>query len=154
MRAQHGEIPMNALAQAGRMAMRLKCIAVALAETPDNVLWIEPRKALTGRARPEAGGYVIAAPRPFTRRSLYIFLHECGHVALGHLERKARRRFKSWEREQQAEQFAQDRMRAHGLAVPRKELLRGKLYVEHKREFGRRIARGRPALGTPAGQGD
>lgn len=149
-----------AKAREGRAAMRRRCMAVALAETPDSILYVRIRRDLTGHAvrvsrvaRRVHGtvavgertiypveGYMIAAPRPVTRRSLYIYLHEIGHVVLGHCDRGAHRRLRAWQRERQAERFAHERMRAHGIAVPRKETRRAKAYVARKREHGRRSA--------------
>lgn len=89
----------------------------------------------------------FSAPRPFTRRALYVFLHECAHIVLHHVNRTEHRKLKSWEREQQAEDWARDRMRAHGIAVPHESRRSGREYVARKREFGRRISQARKAGG-------
>src|SRR5260370_24575750 len=70
------------LAQA-RGDMKRKCISVALSETPKSVSVIYPRRQLTGRALVHSGE--IHVPRPFTRRALHIFLHECPHISLNHV---------------------------------------------------------------------
>jgi hypothetical protein len=120
--------------------MRRRCIAVALAETPPEVLVVRPRRTLTGSAWAIPGlrvgellAHGIAAPRPFTRRGLYVYLHEVAHVVLRHCDPTVRVRLASSEREEQAEKWAQQAMRRHGLAVPKKELRRAKAYVARKR---------------------
>ncbi len=57
-----------------------QCCEIALANTPPNVRVVRVRKSLTGRAHIKAG--ILAGPKPFTRKVLYIFLHECAHFAL------------------------------------------------------------------------
>jgi hypothetical protein len=52
----------------------------------------------------------IQAPRPVTRKALYIFPHECAHARL-HREHM----------EMEAERWAHERMREHGIAVPRRQ---------------------------------
>lgn len=118
-----------------RREMKRRCITVAPAETPERVRLIYPRKRLAGRAFPRSGE--IHVPRPFTRRALHIFLHECAHVALGHIGKKPRH-----VEELEAEQWAFRKMRAHGIAVPRKSLQRAKRYVAFKiRQAERRGAK-------------
>jgi hypothetical protein len=69
--------------KAGKERMRQLCIQAALTNTPAAVRVVRIRKTLSGRAYSAAE---IAAPRPVTRRALHIFLHECAHVALGHVK--------------------------------------------------------------------
>ena len=69
----------------------------------------------------------IDAPRPVTRKALYIFLHECAHAHL-HVDRKP----KAHVREMEAEMWAHARMREHGIAVPRAMTARAKRYVARK----------------------
>ena len=60
--------------------MRERCIKVALENTPSNVRCVRIRKDLSGLAEtsgPDAG--LLCAPRPITRRALYVYLHECAH---------------------------------------------------------------------------
>src|SRR5690242_20537711 len=54
---------------------------------------------------------LIKAPRPFTRQAMYVYLHECRHVALGHLRscRNSRHAEKF-----EAERWALERIRACG----------------------------------------
>ena len=116
-------------------AMKRTCMEVALIETPTTVSVIYPRRQLTGRAFVQSGE--IHVPRPFTRRALHIFLHECAHIALNHVGKKPRH-----VEELEAEQWAFRKMREHGIAVPRKSLRRAKQYVAYKiRQAERRGAK-------------
>jgi hypothetical protein len=102
-----------------------------LENTPANVRVIEIRKNLTGYAWCRATGEQfgkLSAPRPFTRKSLYIFLHECAHFAL-HADGKRRKRYLE---ELEAEQWAHARMRDAGIPVPRQMTRRAKAYVHRK----------------------
>jgi hypothetical protein len=56
-----------------------------------------------------------------------VFLHECGHAHL-HLNGRKKRHVE----EMEAERFAYEKMREHGIAVPRKETKRAKHYVARK----------------------
>lgn len=161
-----------AKARAGRAAMRQRCIAVALAETPDTVLWIQRRRSLSGHAQrvsrayffrrdpngdtcrggERVSGYAVASPAPVTRRALYFYLHEIGHIVLGHCDGRDRR-LRAWQREQEAERFAQVRMRAHGIPVPRREIRDGRAYVERKRKQGQRAAHRHTWVDFPRGWG-
>nr|MBI3612634.1 hypothetical protein [Nitrospirota bacterium] len=135
-----------------KVRMREACVRAALANTPSTVRVIRIRRTLSGRAyNPEE----IAAPRPITRRALHVFLHECAHVALGHVWANKAAQFgptlphvgpesteavpgpKSVRKprhveEYEAERWAFDRMREAGIAVPRKSLRRAKSYVAYK----------------------
>ena len=126
--------------------VRQVCIDAALANTPASVRVICIRRALSGRAySPEE----IAGPRPVTRRALHVFLHECAHVALGHVGANKAAQFgptlphvgpgptqaapgpkparkPRHVEEYEAERWAFDRMREAGIAVPRKSLRRAK----------------------------
>lgn len=73
-----------------------------------------------------------------TRATLYDALHELGHIVLGHLGAGRKRR---WEREQEAERWAQKRMRELGFAVPRRQVAAGRGYVARMRRWGRNISR-------------
>lgn len=144
--------------QAARERMRQRCIETALANTPVSVRAVRIRKTLSGMAYSAAE---IAVPRPVTRRALHIFLHECAHVALGHVkadkaaqfaptlphggpgpaqaaaEPRIRRKPRHVE-EYEAEQWAFDRMRESGIPIPRKSLRRAKSYVAYKIRQARR----------------
>lgn len=145
-----------------KQRMRTACAEAALANTPASIRVIRIRKTLSGRTY---SPQVIAAPRPVTRRSLHIFLHECAHIALGHVRAnttpqfgptlptvglipaqiaiapKPKRKPRHVE-EFEAERWAFDRMREAGIPVPRKSLNRAKGYVAYKiRQAQRRGAK-------------
>ena len=105
-----------------RREMRERCIAAALAYIPPNVLAVQPCKGLWGRAHLDTG--LMVAPRPLTRKALYIYLHECGHFVLHGRRRKARH-----VEEYEAERWAHAKMREAGLRVPRAMTVRAKAYV-------------------------
>jgi hypothetical protein len=92
---------------------------------------VEYRKSLSGRHYGKRK--LIQAPRPVTRKSLYIFLHECAHAHL-HRERKP----KAHVREMEAERWAHEKMREHGIAAPRDMTRRAKSYVARKIEQAKR----------------
>lgn len=144
--------------KAGKERMRQLCIQAALTNTPAAVRVVRIRKTLSGRAYSAAE---IAVPRPVTRRALHIFLHECAHVALGHVkadkaaqfaptlshgcpgpaqaasEPRIMRKPRHVE-EYEAEQWAFARMRESGIPIPRKSLRRAKSYVAYKIRQARR----------------
>jgi hypothetical protein len=147
--------PYAEMLKAGKERMRQRCIQAALANTPAAVRVVRIRKTLSGRAYSAAE---IAVPRPVTRRALHIFLHECAHVALGHVkaaqfaptlphggpgpaqaatESRIRRKPRHVE-EYEAEQWAFARMRESGIPIPRKSLRRAKSYVAYKIRQARR----------------
>lgn len=137
--------------KAGKERMRQLCIQAALANTPAAVRVVRIRRTLSGRAYSAAE---IAAPRPVTRRALHIFLHECAHVALGHVfgptlphggtgpaqaaSMLGIRRKPRHVEEYEAEQWAFARMRESGIPIPRKSLRRAKSYVAYKIRQARR----------------
>jgi hypothetical protein len=75
--------------QAARKAAGERFMAIAMVYVPEGYT-IEYRKSLTGRCF--LSKKIIQAPRPVTRRALYVFLHECGHAHLHLDDRKAARR--------------------------------------------------------------
>src|SRR5262249_54253123 len=83
------------------------------------------RGTLSGRAFYK--GKRIRVPEPTTRRRLVIFAHECAHIAIGHRPTVPKHR-----NEYDAERWAQDALRRHGVAVPKKEQERAKKYVAWK----------------------
>lgn len=111
----------------GKTRMKRRCIAVALQNTPPDVHTISIRRTLNGQARSD-GRMVV--PRPFTRKSLYVFLHECSHYHLGHLRAGARRSIHV--REYESEIWAQEKMRSAGIPVPRAMTERARLNVAFK----------------------
>jgi hypothetical protein len=66
-------------------------------------------------------------------------LHEIGHAVLHQHKNPRLRRF---ELEAQAEAFAIERMRALGVAVPRKARKGGQQYVARMKRFGDRVSAG------------
>lgn len=68
----------------------------------------------------------IYCPDIVCRRSLYIFLHECGHVHHGDHHRDD---LPLWQIEYEAEQYAIQAIRGAGLAMPRDALQSAKAYV-------------------------
>lgn len=122
--------------KAGREQMRQRCYETALVNTPPNVRIIEIRKSLSGYAFLALGR--MAVPVPKTRKSLYIFLHECAHFALGHVGHRKPVHVM----EMEAEKWAHEKMRASGIQVPRSMTKRAKAYVARKiRQAERRGAK-------------
>lgn len=121
---------MNALdpaaAHAAKAANAARFEALAMTYVPAG--WdVHHRKSLSGRCWYDLK--LIAAPRPVTRRALYIFLHECGHANSPH---HASRSVPSYVKEFEAEIFAHQTMRGAGIAVPRSMTQRAKAYVRRK----------------------
>ena len=119
---------MNQLQQ-GRIDMANRCKEIALINTPPTVTFVKFRKSLSGRAgikgtRTEG---TIQVPKPFTRKALYIFLHECAHMTLHYQSHKPRH-----VEEMEAEQWAHLKMREAGIPVPRAMTKRAKEYVAYK----------------------
>ncbi len=106
------------------MATRCEAVAAKMAEEAGVASW-DYTDGLHGRALP--GQKFIKAPRPTTRRRLYVWAHECAHVALGHNDRLPVHR-----EEYEAERWAAAALRRYGVPVPRKETRRAKRYVAHK----------------------
>src|SRR5262245_30339312 len=68
-------------------------------------------------ALPDFG--VLEAPRPITRRGLYVYLHECAHFAL-HTD--AEQKSSTHLREYEAERFAIGAMKRAGIRIPPEEV--------------------------------
>lgn len=81
----------------------------------------EFRKSLSGMCNGTTKH--ICGPRPVTRKSLYIWLHECAHAHL-HFGEEGKRQPRHVE-DMQAEQWAHARMREHDIPVPRSMTTRG-----------------------------
>jgi hypothetical protein len=87
--------------------------AVVRRRTPKGWKVIEkPHADYHGRATSDR---VIVCPRLDERDALLIFLHEAGHVVLGHLDDPT---VPDWKAEYEADQWAMKAMRAEGVAVP------------------------------------
>lgn len=112
--------------QAARRAAAEKFETIAARYVPEGYT-VEYRKSLTGVHY--GSKKLIQAPRPRTRKSLYIFLHECAHAQLGHSHNG---RMPRHVEEMQAEKWAHEKMRGHGIAVPRAMTKRAKQYVARK----------------------
>lgn len=69
----------------------------------------------------------IVCPPLVCRSSLFIYLHECGHVHMQH-GRNAND-VPAWEEEYEAERYAIDAMRSEGVAVPLEAIRAAKRYV-------------------------
>lgn len=111
--------------QKARAAAAERFEAIAALYLPEG--WtVNYRKSLSGRCY--GSRKHIDAPRPRTRKALYIFLHECAHAHLEHRRQREPRHVQ----EMQAEQWAHEKMRKHGIPVPREMTSRAKRYVAHK----------------------
>jgi len=127
--------------QAARKAAAERYTAIAMKYVPES--WtVQFRKSLSGKCY--YCSKTISAPKPVTRKSLYIFLHECGHAnlhaplvfnRLSEYRKKPKHVI-----ELEAEQWAHERMRENGVAVPRSMTIRAKKYVGRK--VNQAVARG------------
>lgn len=106
-------------------SVRFQEIGIIMMQEAGVKTWEFHKKGLCGRG--SAKRKHISCPKPTTRRRLYILAHECGHVALNHANSKPSHR-----QEYEAEQYAHDAMRRHGVAVPRKETNAAKEYVAQR----------------------
>jgi hypothetical protein len=86
-------------------------------------------KELRGLAYCDSG--VILAPEGRTRKQLYILAHECAHVALKHGQRRWRKSKPGHVVELEAERWAHDALRRHGVPVPRAMSRGARNYVSH-----------------------
>ncbi|PWL16595.1 hypothetical protein DKP76_16625 [Falsochrobactrum shanghaiense] len=119
--------PMTGLElQAARRAAADRFYQIGMSYVPDGYT-VKFRKSLSGVAY---GGKIrrIEAPRPITRKSLYIFLHECAHAHLHFGGTRLPRHVEEF----QAEKWAHSKMREHGIPVPRTMTERAKKYVARK----------------------
>ncbi len=116
--------------QEARHAARERFLSVANAlKMEAGVTAHKVRKALSGMAWPDGH---IDAPEGATRKQLYILAHECAHVALGHVSVKGKARKPRHVEEMEAERWAHEALRHHGIAVPRAMTVRAKQYVARK----------------------
>lgn len=108
----------------GRKAMAARCTIVAAKHTPANVTVVY-RKSLSGWAW--FAKRQLHAPRPKTRKSLYIYLHQCAHFYL-HVKSKKPAHMQEYE----AEVWAHEAMRKAGIRVPRSMTRQAKVCVARK----------------------
>jgi hypothetical protein len=95
--------------------------AIGMAHLPEGWTY-KFRKNLSGRAFMDSRR--IEAPKPVTRKSLYIWLHECAHATL-HVGSRKKRHVE----EHEAEVWAHAKMREHGIPVPKAMTQRAQRYV-------------------------
>jgi len=85
----------------------------------------------------------LYVPSPVCRESLFIYLHECGHMHLGHC--KPTYKEPLWKQEWEAEQWAIAAMRRERLPVPRSMITRAKLYIKECIEVDHKKGRSLPS---------
>jgi hypothetical protein len=130
----------GAALQAARRAAAERFSAIGMAHVPEG--WtVAYRKSLSGRCYLKLKH--IQAPRPVTRKALYIFLHECAHAHLHVTSNKTRH-----VEEMEAEQWAHMKMREAGVPVPRSMTKRAKAYVARK--IDQAISRGAKTINPEA----
>lgn len=112
-------------------SMRHRCIELAIFMTPIEVTRIHFRKSLSGVAYQKDG--LLCAPRPITRKALYIYLHECAHFVLHSRGRKARHL-----EEMEAERWAHEKMRENDIPVPKAMTKSAKDHVARKVAFAKK----------------
>jgi hypothetical protein len=111
---------------AARKAAAERFYTIGMAHLPEGWTY-KFRKALSGRAFLDSKR--IEAAKPVTRKALYIWLHECAHAHLHVGSRKPRH-----VEEMEAEKWAHEKMREHGVPVPKAMTKRAKRYVARKIE--------------------
>lgn len=104
---------------------KLLNIAVAIKQESQVRRWTEATRAYARRRD-------IWCPAPRTLWKLYVWAHECGHVVL-HGNRNCPRT-RSHVKEYQAELYAHDALRRHGLQVPNGYTASAKRYVASRIE--------------------
>lgn len=109
--------------RAAREAAAERFMAIAAKYVPEGYT-VAYRKSLSGNC----SATHINAPKPVTRKALYIFLHECAHAHLHWPQRNKTRHVE----EMEAEKWAHAKMRENGVPVPRAMTKRAKAYVRRK----------------------
>lgn len=79
------------------------------------------------------GSREMYVPQPRDRHSLYVYLHECAHVHLKHIEPTSK--IPLWKQEWEAEQWAIAAMRRENIPVPRAMIAEAKKYVRECAEI-------------------
>ena len=108
-----------------KVSDRYREIAGKMAEEAGVKEVVEDRKGLCGFAYVKTKK--IHVPSPNTLRRLYVFAHECGHVALEHGPEKTKHRV-----EYEAETWAVEAFGRYGLTTHPKSDERGRQYVAYK----------------------
>lgn len=107
--------------------LREKCVRCAIDNTPSEVRVVLIREDGTGGlshlGRESAQFGLLEAPRPTTRRGLYVYLHECAHFRL-HIDTE--HSSTNHLREFQAERFAIGVMKRSRIRIPPEELFLAK----------------------------
>jgi hypothetical protein len=116
----------GAALQQARKAAAERFAAIAAQYVPEGYT-VEYRNSLSGAHW--GTRKLIQAPRPVTRKALYIFLHECAHAQLRHSHNGKMPRHVE---EMEAEKWAHATMRKHGVPVPKAMTKRAKQYVARK----------------------
>lgn len=112
--------------QQGKKAMAERCQRVGKAILEEaGVKDVQYHNRLGGWACPDRK--LVCVPTPTTRRRLYFVAHEEGHVALDHIGLKPTHR-----QEYEAERYAHNALRRHGISVSKKSTQRAKRYVARK----------------------
>jgi hypothetical protein len=105
---------------------------------------VEYHKSLSGWASPQRK--LIKASRPTTPKSLYLFLHECGHAHLKHGQNRWKPRHVE---EMEAEQWAHAIMAKHNIPVPAR-MTRGRNLTWRPQSIGRAAVVPRPLIRVPS----
>ena len=117
----------------GTGATAQKYMTIASRVTPKDVA-VMNSKSLRGKAMRYTGGpftgtYAIEVPNPNTKRRLLVYLHEIGHILLGHIDDNNKRSKSQCEYE--AEQFAIAEFVQNGIELPSKEIENGRRYIAY-----------------------
>jgi hypothetical protein len=113
--------------QQGKKEMAARCQSVGMALIMEaGVKKVVFRERLTGMAIPSTK--TIRVPRPTTRRKLHLLAHEVGHIALGHGVGK----IPVHRAEYEAEQYAHNALRRHGIAASKRASDCAKEYIASK----------------------
>jgi hypothetical protein len=115
-------------------AERLYGIAISILKEAGVETWEFHEKGLCGRAYTKRSH--VVCPKPTTRRRLYVLAHECAHIVRNHTTSKPSHR-----KEYEAELYAHEVLRRHGIAVPKKETEIAKKYVARRIDQAIRIGK-------------
>lgn len=113
--------------QAARKAASERFYRIGMAYLPEGYTY-KFRKSLWGAHWGERKH--IDGPKPLTRKALYIWLHECAHAHL-HASPEGKRKTRHVQ-EMETEKWAHEKMRFHGVPVPKAMTERSIRYVDRK----------------------